>query len=84
MNAEEFLLVLGLVEEGGVWRGGTDSGIVGENAEAALIAMKGDIIRMAFEPGIDEPLSMKQAMEALRLISQLEKRSESEHPLNAS
>ncbi|QXP84767.1 hypothetical protein ABZN20_10070 [Methylococcus sp. ANG] len=74
MNAEEFLLALGLTEEGGAWRDGTDGRIVGQNAEEALIAMKGDIVRMAFEPGIDEPLSMKRAMEALRLISELEKR----------
>lgn len=74
MNTEEFLLALGLVEEGGAWRRETEGGIRGETAEAALIAMKGDIVRMAFEPGIDEPLSMKQAMEALRLIAELEKR----------
>ncbi|QXP90086.1 hypothetical protein [Methylococcus capsulatus] len=74
MKAEQFLLALGLVEEGGVWRRKTDGGMVGENSEAALIAMKGDILRMAFEPGIDEPLSMKQAMEALWLLSALEKR----------
>lgn len=74
MNTEEFLLALGLVEEGGAWRMETDGGMRGETAEAVLIAMKGDIVRMAFEPGIDEPLSMKQAMEALRLISELEKR----------
>ncbi|QJD29581.1 hypothetical protein [Methylococcus geothermalis] len=74
MNAEEFLLALGLIQDGSAWRDGTDGRMAGENAEAALIAMKGEIVRMAFEPGVDEPLSMKQAMEALRLISDLEKR----------
>lgn len=74
MNAEQILHALGLVDEGGVWRRKTDGRIVGEDTAAVLIAMKGDIVRMAFEPGIDEPLSMKQAMEALRLISALEKR----------